>query len=101
MYFDEGVNKRYIRCRQLGGAPGYLPLDIVNENTGLGRISMIIGTTDAFRIDNTSIVSLKNHRFTSGIEISVLDRNFQNSDMVFRRDGDLYMTFSTIDQILF
>ena len=101
IYFDEGVNKRYIRARQLGGAPGYLPLDIVNENTGLGRISMIIGTNDAFRVDNSSIVSFKGHTFTAGVKLTVLDSYFQNSDMLFQRDGDLYMTFSTIDQILF
>ena len=101
VYFDEGVHKRYIRARQLSGAPGFLPLDLVNENTSLGRISLIIGTTDAFRVDNTSIVSFKNHRFAQGIEIEVLDSYFQNTDMVFRRDGDLYMTFSTTDQIHF
>ena len=101
VYFDEGVNKRYIRARQLSGAPGFLPLDLVNENTSLGRISLIIGTTDAFRVDNTSIVSFKNHKCAQGIEITVLDSYFQNTDMVFRRDGDLYMTFSTTDQIHF
>ena len=37
----------------------------------------------------------------SGIEISVLDSYYQATDMVFRRDGDLYMTFSTTDQIIF
>ena len=102
IYMDSAsANRRYIRARQLGGAPGYTPLDIVNENTSLGRIALIIGTTDAFRVDNTSIVSFKNHRFVSGIEITVLDSYYQNTDMVFRRDGDLYMTFSTTDQIHF
>ena len=101
VYFDEGVNKRYIRCRQLGGAPGFLPLDLVNENTSLGRIAMIIGTTDAFKVDNTSIVSFKSHTFTAGVKLIVLDSYYQNTDMVFRRDGDLYMTFSTTDQIHF
>ena len=101
VYFDEGVNKRYIRCRQLGGAPGFLPLDLVNENTSLGRIAMIIGTTDAFRVDNTSIVSFKSHTFTAGVKLTVLDSYYQNADMLFQRDGDLYMTFSTTDQIHF
>ena len=102
IYMDSAsANKRYIRARQLGGAPGFTPLDIVNENTSLGRIALIIGTTDTFRVDNTSIVSFKNHRFVSGIEITVLDSYYQNTDMVFRRDGDLYMTFSTTDQIHF
>ena len=100
VYFDEGVNKRYIRCRQLGGAPGYLPLDLVNENTSLGRIAMIIGTTDAFRVDNTSIVSFKSHTFTTGVKLTVLDSYYQNTNMLFQRDGDLYMTFSTTDQII-
>ena len=101
VYFDEGVNKRYIRCRQLGGAPGFLPLDIVNENTGLGRITMMMGTQEIVRVNNTEVLSLRNHRFSSGIDISVLDSYHQNTDMVFRRDGDLYMTFSTTDQIIF
>ena len=100
VYFDEGVNKRYIRCRQLGGAPGYLPLDLVNEHTSLGRISMIIGTTDAFRIDNTSIVSFKSHTFTAGVKLTVLDSYYQNTNMLVQRGGDLYMTFSTTDQII-
>ena len=83
IYMDAAsANKRYIRARQLGGAPGFTPLDIVNENTSLGRIALIIGTTDAFRVDNTSLVSFKNHRFVSGIEITVLDRYYQDTDMV-------------------
>ena len=101
VYFDEGVNKRYIRCRQLGGAPGFLPLDLVNENTSLGRIAMIIGTTDAFRVDNTSVVSFKSHTFTAGVKLTVLDSYYQNTNMLFQRDGDLYMTFSSTDQIIF
>ena len=61
IYMDSAsANKRYIRAKQLGGAPGYTPLDIVNENTSLGRIALIIGTTDAFRVDTTSIISFKN-----------------------------------------
>ena len=102
IYMDSAsANRRYIRARQLGGAPGYTPLDIVNENTSLGRIALIIGTTDAFRVDNTSIVSFKSHTFTAGVKLTVLDSYYQNTDMVFRRDGDLYMTFSTTDQIHF
>ena len=101
VYFDEGVNKRYIRCRQLGGAPGWLPLDIVNENTSLGRITMMMGTQEIVRVNNTEVLSLRNHRFSSGIDISVLDSYHQETDMLFRRDGDLYMTFSTTDQIIF
>ena len=100
IYLDEGANKRFLRCRQLGGAPGYLPIDIVNENTSLGRIALIIGTTDAFRVDNTSIVSYKSHTFTAGVKLTVLDSYWQNTDMLFQRDGDLYMTFSTTDQVI-
>ena len=102
VYFDSATaNRRYIRARQLGGAPGYQPLDIVNENANLGRISMLIGTNEITRVSNTECLSLRNHRFSSGIEISVLDSYFQATDMAFRRDGDLYMTFSTTDQIIF
>ena len=100
IYLDEGANKRFLRCRQLGGAPGYLPIDIVNENTSLGRIALIIGTTDAFRVDNTSIVSYKSHTFTAGVKLTVLDSYWQNTDMLFQKDGDSYMTFSTTDQII-
>ena len=61
---------------------------------------MIIGTTDAFRVDNTSIVSYKSHTFTAGVKLTVLDSYWQNTDMLFQTDGDLYMTFSTTDQII-
>ena len=102
VYFDSAsANRRYIRARQLGGAPGYTPLDIVNENTSLGRITLTMGSNEIVRVNNTEVVSFRNHRFLSGIEISVLDSYHQNTDMVFRRDGDLYMTFSTTDQIIF
>ena len=102
VYFDTATaNRRYIRARQLGGAPGYTPLDIVNENTSLGRITLTMGSNEIVRVNNTEVLSLRNHRFSSGIEISVLDSYHQNTDMVFRRDGDLYMTFSTTDQIIF
>ena len=102
IYFDSAsANRRYIRARQLGGAPGYTPLDIVNENTGLGRITLTMGSNEIVRVNKTEVLSLRNHRFSSGIEISVLDSYYQETDMVFRRDGDLYMTFSTTDQIIF
>ena len=102
IYFDSAsANRRYIRARQLGGAPGYTPLDIVNENTNLGRITLTMGSNEIVRVNNTEVVSFRNHRFMSGIEISVLDSYYQATDMVFRRDGDLYMTFSTTDQIIF
>ena len=102
IYFDSATaNRRYIRARQLSGAPGFTPLDIVNENTSLGRITLTMGSNEIVRVNNTEVLSLRNHRFSSGIEISVLDSYHQNTDMVFRRDGDLYMTFSTTDQIIF
>ena len=102
VYFDSATaNRRYIRARQLGGAPGYTPLDIVNENTSLGRITLTMGSNEIVRVNNTEVLSLRNHRFSSGIDISVLDSYHQNTDMVFRRDGDLYMTFLTTDQIQF
>ena len=102
IYFDSATaNRRYIRARQLSGAPGFQPLDIVNENTNLGRITLTMGSNEIVRVSNTEVLSLRNHRFSSGIEISVLDSYHQNTDMVFRRDGNLYMTFSTTDQIIF
>ena len=102
IYFDEAAaNRRYIRARQLGGAPGYTPLDIVNENTNLGRIILTMGSNEIVRVNNTEVLSLRNHRFSSGIEITVLDSYFQDTNMLFRRDGVDYMTFSTTDQIIF
>ena len=61
----------------------------------------MMGTQEIVRVNNTEVLSLRNHRFSSGIGISVLDSYHQETDMVFRRDGDLYMTFSTTDQIIF
>ena len=102
IYFDSATaNRRYIRARHLSGAPGYTPLDIVNENTSLGRITFTMGSNEIVRVNNTEVLSLRNHRFSSGIEISVLDSYFQNTNMSFRRDGVDYMTFSTTDQIIF
>ena len=101
IYLDEGANKRYLRARQLSGAPGFQTLDLVNESTNLGRVTLTIGTTEIVRASNTEVISARNHRFTSGIEISVLDSFYQNTNMLFRRDGVDYMTFSTTDQIIF
>ena len=102
IYFDSAsANRRYIRARQLSGAPGYTPLDIVNENTSLGRITLTMGTQEIVRVNNTEVLSLRNHRFSSGIEITVLDSYYQDTNMLFRRDGVDYMTFSTTDQIIF
>ena len=102
IYFDEAsANRRYIRARQLSGAPGYTPLDIVNENTNLGRITLTMGNNEIVRVNNTEVLSLRNHRFSSGIEITVLDSYYQDTNMLFRRDGVDYMTFSTTDQIIF
>ena len=102
IYFDSAsANRRYIRAKQLSGAPGYTPLDIVNENTSLGRITLTMGTQEIVRVNNTEVLSLRNHRFSSGIEITVLDSYYQDTNMLFRRDGVDYMTFSTTDQIIF
>ena len=62
---------------------------------------MTIGPTEIVRVNHVEVISSRNHRFTSGIEISVLDSYYQNTNMVFRRDGVDYMTFSTTDQIIF
>ena len=101
LYMDAGANRRYLRARQMSGAPGFQTLDLVNENTGLGRITMTIGSTEILRVNNTEVISSRNHRFVSGIEITVLDSYYQNTNMLFRRDGVDYMTFSTTDQIIF
>ena len=101
LYMDEGANRRYLRARQMSGAPGFQTLDLVNENTSLGRISLTMGSTEILRVNNTEVISSRNHRFVSGIEITVLDSYYQNTDMLFRRDGDLDMTFSTTDQMHF
>ena len=95
IYFDSAsANRRYIRARQLGGAPGYTPLDIVNENTNLRRITLTMGSNEIVRVNNTEVLSLRNHRFSSGIEISVLDSYNQNIDMVFRRWRFIYDFFN-------
>ena len=102
IYFDSAsANRRYIRARRLSGAPGYTPLDIVNENTSLGRITLTMGTQEIVRVNNTEVLSLRNHRFSSGIAITVLDSYYQDTNMLFRRDGVDYITFSTTDQIIF
>ena len=101
IYLDEGANRRYLRARQLSGAPGFQTLDLVNESINLGRVTLTIGSTEIVRASNTEVISARNHRFTSGVEISVLDSFYQNTNMVFRRDGVDYMTFSTTDQIIF
>ena len=101
IYLDEGANRRYLRARQLSGAPGFQTLDLVNESINLGRVTLTIGSTEIVRASNTEVISARNHRFTSGVEISVLDSFYQSTNMVFRRDGVDYMTFSTTDQIIF
>ena len=101
LYMDEGANRRYLRARQMSGAPGFQTLDLVNENTSLGRISLTMGSTEILRVNNTEVVSSRNHRFAGGIELTVLDSYYQNTDMVFRRDGFEYMKFLTTDQIQF
>ena len=101
IHLDEGANRRYLRARQLSGAPGFQTLDLVNESINLGRVTLTIGSTEIVRASNTEVISARNHRFTSGVEISVLDSFYQNTNMVFRRDGVDYMTFSTTDQIIF
>ena len=93
LYMDEGANRRYLRARQMSGAPGFQTLDLVNENTSLGRISLTMGSTEILRVNNTEVISSRNHRFAGGIELTVLDSYCQNTDMVFRRDGFEYMKF--------
>ena len=62
---------------------------------------MTIGSTEIIRVNNVEVISARNHRFSAGVELTVLDSYYQNTNMLFRRDGLDYMTFSTTDQIIF
>ena len=102
LYMDEGANKRYIRARQISGAPGYQTLDIINENTSLGRITFTIGTNEILRGDNTALLALKPLRVHSStvFQTNSIDTYAStNVDLVFKRENDTYMTFLTTDQI--
>ena len=102
IYLDEGANKRYIRARQISGAPGFQTLDIVNENTSLGRITFTIGSTEILRGNNSELLALKPLRVHSSTVFqtnSIDTYASSNVDLVFKRGNDTYMTFLTTDQI--
>ena len=102
IYLDEGANKRYIRARQISGAPGFQTLDIVNENTSLGRITFTIGSTEILRGNNSELLALRPLRVHSStvFETNSIDTYAKSDvDLVFRRADSTYMTFLTTDQI--
>ena len=58
LYFDEGTtNKRYIRSSARSSPSIQNHLDIVQENTSIGRIRLMIGSEENVIVENSQLDS--------------------------------------------
>ena len=69
LYLDEGTtNKRYIRSSARSSPSIQNHLDIVQENTSIGRIRLMIGSEENLIVENSQLYSLKVITAVAGVK---------------------------------
>ena len=92
LYFDEGTtNKRYIRSSARTSPSVQNHLDIVQENTSIGRIRLMIGTEENVIVENSQLYSKRVITAVAGVKGNVYNSNGDN-DVVFQRNDVSFMT---------
>ena len=87
LYLDEGTtNKRYIRSSSRTSPSVQNHLDIVQENTSIGRIRLTIGAEENLIVENSQLYSLKVITAVAGVKSNTINSN-GNNDLVFQRNS--------------
>ena len=95
IYFDEGTtNKRYIRSSARSSPSVQNHLDIVQENTTIGRIRLMIGSEENVIVENSQLYFRRIITAVAGIRGNLVNSN-GDANLVFQRNDVLYMTFNT------
>ena len=95
LYLDEGTtNKRYIRSSARSSPSIQNHLDIVQENTSIGRIRLMIGSEENVIVENSQLYSKRVITAVAGVKGNTYNSNGDNN-VVFQRNNSTYMTFNT------
>ena len=95
LYLDEGTtNKRYIRSSARSSPSVQNHLDIVQENTSIGRIRLMIGSEENVIVENTQLYSKRAITAVAGVKSNTYNSN-GNNNVVFQRDGTTKLELNT------
>ena len=99
LYLDEGTtNKRYIRSSARTSPSIQNHLDIVQENTSIGRIRLMIGTEENLIVENSQLYSLKVITAVAGVKGNVLNSN-GNNNLNIQRNGTSLIILNSSNEI--
>ena len=99
LYLDEGAtNKRYIRSSARTSPSIQNHLDIVQENTSIGRIRLMIGTEENLIVENSQLYSLKVITAVAGVKGNVLNSN-GNNNLNIQRNGTSLIILNSSNEI--
>ena len=99
LYLDEGTtNKRYIRSSARSSPSIQNHLDIVQENTSIGRIRLMIGSEENLIVENSQLYSLKVITAVSGVKGNVLNSN-GNNNLNIQRNGTSLIILNSSNEI--
>ena len=95
LYLDEGAtNKRYIRSSARTTPSVQNHLDIVQENTSIGRIRLMIGSEENVIVENSQLYSKRVITAVAGVKGNTYNSN-GNNNVVFQRDGTTKLELNT------
>ena len=101
LYLDEGAtNKRYIRSSARSSPSIQNHLDIVQENTSIGRIRLMIGSEENVIVENSQLYSKRVITAVAGVKGNTYNSN-GNNDVNIQRDGTTLITLNATNQIEF
>ena len=91
IYLDEGAtNRRYIRSSARTSPSVQNHLDIVQENTSIGRIRLMIGSEENVIVENSQLYSKRVITAVAGVKSNTYNSN-GDFDTVFQRNNIQYL----------
>ena len=101
LYLDEGAtNKRYIRSSARSSPSVQNHLDIVQENTSIGRIRLMIGSEENVIVENSQLYSKRVITAVAGVKGNIYNSN-GDFDVNIQRNGSTAITLKENQQVQF
>ena len=101
LYLDEGAtNKRYIRSSARTSPSIQNHLDIVQENTSIGRIRLMIGSEENVIVENSQLYSKRVITAVAGVKGNTYNSNGDN-DVLIQRNGSTAITLKPSNEVQF
>ena len=101
LYLDEGAtNRRYIRSSARSNPSVQNHLDIVQENTSIGRIRLMIGSEENVIVENSQLYSKRVITAVAGVKSNTYNSNGDN-DVLIQRNGSTAITLKPSNEVQF